>query len=36
MFTNKLRGIWASGRPVLNGWLSIGNPLTAELEFGHF
>ena len=31
MFTNKLRGIWASGRPVLNGWLSIGNPLTAEI-----
>ena len=26
-----LRDLWAEGRPVLNGWLSIGNPFTAEI-----
>lgn len=31
MFTNKVREIWQAGRPVLNGWLSIGNPFTAEI-----
>lgn len=31
MFTNNLKAIWAAGRPVLNGWLSIGNPFTAEI-----
>jgi 4-hydroxy-2-oxoheptanedioate aldolase len=25
------RDLWAQGRPVLNGWLSIGNPFTAEI-----
>lgn len=31
MFKNKLRQIWDQGLPVLNGWLSIGNPFTAEI-----
>lgn len=31
MFTNKLRQLWAEGRPAMNGWLSIGNPFTAEI-----
>lgn len=31
MFTNKLKAQWAAGRPALNGWLSIGNPFTAEI-----
>lgn len=31
MFENKLRKIWAAGRPVLNGWLAIGNAFTAEI-----
>lgn len=31
MIANNLRRIWAEGRPVLNGWLSIGNPFTAEI-----
>lgn len=26
-----VRDLWAQGRPVLNGWLSIGNPFTAEI-----
>jgi 4-hydroxy-2-oxoheptanedioate aldolase len=26
-----LRTLWAQGRPVLNGWLSIGNSFTAEI-----
>jgi len=28
---NKLKALWAEGRPTLNGWLSIGNPFTAEI-----
>ncbi len=28
---NRLKEIWASGRAVLNGWLSIGSPFTAEI-----
>lgn len=28
---NKTKEIWASGTPVLHGWLSIGNPFTAEI-----
>ena len=28
---NKLKEIWASGKPVLVGWCSIGNPFTAEI-----
>ncbi|KGJ02836.1 4-hydroxy-2-oxoheptanedioate aldolase [Paracoccus halophilus] len=31
MFRNKLRQIWAEGKPALNGWLSIGSPFTAEI-----
>ena len=31
MLPNRLREIWAAGQPVLNGWLSIGNPFTAEI-----
>lgn len=31
MFENKLKKIWAEGRPALNGWLSIGNAFTAEI-----
>jgi 4-hydroxy-2-oxoheptanedioate aldolase len=31
MFTNNLKAIWAEGRPVLNGWLLIGNAFTAEI-----
>lgn len=31
MIKNKLKEIWSEGRPVLNGWLSIGNPFTAEI-----
>jgi 4-hydroxy-2-oxoheptanedioate aldolase len=26
-----LRDLWAQDKPVLNGWLSIGNPFTAEI-----
>lgn len=28
---NRLKQIWAAGRPTLNGWLSIGNSFTAEI-----
>jgi 4-hydroxy-2-oxoheptanedioate aldolase len=28
---NKLKALWAEGQPSLNGWLSIGNPFTAEI-----
>ena len=31
MIKNKLKAIWAEGRPSINGWLSIGNPFTAEI-----
>lgn len=31
MLENNLKRIWAAGRPVLNGWLSIGNAFTAEI-----
>jgi len=31
MIKNKLKQIWAEGRPTINGWLSIGNPFTAEI-----
>lgn len=34
MFVNKLKQMWAEGRPAINGWLSIGNPLTAEIMAG--
>lgn len=31
MTPNKIREAWAQGKPVINGWLSIGNPFTAEI-----
>lgn len=31
MFENKLKNLIATGQPVLNGWLSIGNSYTAEI-----
>jgi 4-hydroxy-2-oxoheptanedioate aldolase len=31
MIGNKLKQIWAEGRPTLNAWLSIGNAFTAEI-----
>lgn len=31
MFTNKLKQQWDEGRAAINGWLSIGNPFTAEI-----
>ena len=31
MIKNKLKTLWAEGKPTLNGWLSIGNPFTAEI-----
>lgn len=31
MIKNRLKQIWAEGRPTINGWLSIGNPFTAEI-----
>ena len=31
MIKNKLKEIWGAGRPSINGWLSIGNPFTAEI-----
>jgi 4-hydroxy-2-oxoheptanedioate aldolase len=31
MFENKLKKHLAAGRPAINGWLSIGNPFTAEI-----
>lgn len=31
MIRNRLREIWAAGRPTLNGWLSIGAPFAAEI-----
>lgn len=31
MFRNKVKQLWSQGQPVLNGWLSIGSPFTAEM-----
>jgi 4-hydroxy-2-oxoheptanedioate aldolase len=31
MIPNRVQALWAAGRPVLNGWCSIGNPFTAEI-----
>lgn len=28
---NKVKSLWAEGKPALNGWCSIGNPFTAEI-----
>ena len=31
MIPNNLKTLWEEGRPTINGWLSIGNPFTAEI-----
>ena len=31
MIINAIRTTWAAGRPVVNGWLSIASPFTAEI-----
>ena len=31
MIPNRLKALWAEGRPTINGWCSIGNPFTAEI-----
>ena len=31
MIPNRLKQIWATGQPTLNGWCSIGNSFTAEI-----
>ena len=31
MIANKLKQLWAEGKPAINGWCSIGNPFTAEI-----
>lgn len=31
MIRNKVKELWSQGKPVLHGWLSIGNPFTAEI-----
>ena len=31
MIANKLKALWAAGKPTLNGWCSIGNAFTAEI-----
>ena len=31
MIPNKLKRLWAEGKPTINGWCSIGNPFTAEI-----
>lgn len=31
MNPNKLKSLWAQGKPTINGWCSIGNPFTAEI-----
>ena len=31
MIPNRLKQLWAEGRPTINGWCSIGNPFTAEI-----
>ncbi|WP_235439041.1 HpcH/HpaI aldolase family protein [Candidatus Rhodobacter oscarellae] len=32
--SNKIKEIWAAGKPVINGWCSIGNPFVAEIMAG--
>jgi 4-hydroxy-2-oxoheptanedioate aldolase len=34
MRPNKLRAIWAEGRAVINGWISLGSPQAAEFFAG--
>lgn len=31
MLENKVRTLWNEGKPVINGWLAIGNAFTAEI-----
>ena len=31
MIANRLKALWAEGKPAINGWCSIGNPFTAEI-----
>jgi 4-hydroxy-2-oxoheptanedioate aldolase len=31
MIRNRVKQLWSEGKPVLHGWLSIGNPFTAEI-----
>ena len=31
MIANRLKALWAEGKPTINGWCSIGNPFTAEI-----
>ena len=31
MSINRVKTLWAVGKPILHGWLSIGNPFTAEI-----
>ncbi|WP_368346038.1 HpcH/HpaI aldolase/citrate lyase family protein [Pelagovum sp. HNIBRBA483] len=31
MIENKVKRLWAEGKPVLHGWLSVGNAFTAEI-----
>ena len=31
MTPNAIRRLWSEGKPVLNGWLSIGSPFVAEI-----
>jgi len=31
MIKNGIKRLWADGKPVLNGWLSIANPFSAEI-----
>jgi 4-hydroxy-2-oxoheptanedioate aldolase len=31
MIPNRLKALWAEGRPTVNGWLSVGSTFTAEI-----
>jgi 4-hydroxy-2-oxoheptanedioate aldolase len=31
MIPNRLKSLWANGKPTINGWCSIANPFTAEI-----
>ncbi len=31
MTPNGIRRLWAEGKPVINGWLSIASPFVAEI-----
>ena len=31
MIANRLKALWAAGKPTINGWCSIGNPFSAEI-----